>query len=119
VASVLLVEAEHDLMQRMGWILLEAGFITARVPLSTDVPAKIESFTPDVIVMNNDALDPERERMIRRLRSYVPQVRIIDVHAAAAAHRGDAPHACGADEYLHLPFDADDLVGCVRRLLDE
>lgn len=112
--NVLLVEAERSLMQRMGWILLEAGFVTARVPFADDVEDKLATFTPDVIVMNNDHPADAKERIVRTFRRHLPHVRIIDVHTPA--HAPPREHECGADDYLHLPFDADDLVNAVEQL---
>ncbi len=112
--TVLLVEAETSLMQRMGWILLEAGYVTARVPFAADVPPKLRTFSPDVIVMNNEHADAARREMISLFRTTLPSVRVIDVHAAG--HTVVRDHETGADSYLHFPFDADDLVSAIEQV---
>ena len=113
--SVLLIEAETPLMQRMAWILLEEGFETSKVAHASDAPDKVQEYQPDVIIMNNDMPDPQKQACIHELRTIVPNARIIDLHSAS--HAMQTEHK-GADEYLHLPFDAQSLVEKVNVLLD-
>ena len=112
--SVLLVEAEIPLMQRMAWILLEAGFVTARVESASDVADTLSKYVPDVLVINNDMPEPRKRGCIDDFRSLVPSLRVLDIHSAGLA--GAHTHVTGADDVLHMPFDAEDLVQKISTL---
>lgn len=112
--SVLLIEAETPLMQQMAWILLEEGYEMSKVAHASDAPDKVVEYQPDVIIVNNDMPDQQKLACINELRVMVPNARILDLHSAG--HPLQKLHV-GADEYLHLPFDADSLVEKVSMLL--
>lgn len=114
LASVLMVEAEAALMQRMAWILLEAGYETAKISYASEAIARLESYTPDIIIFNNDLPDQHKRDCVHQLKTILPSVRILDLHSAA--HPVQVKHDTGADEYLHLPFDADSLLEKVAAL---
>lgn len=113
--SVLLVEAEIPLMQRMAWILLEAGFVTARVSHANDVPKTLGTYDPDIVVLNNDLPATTKRDCIDVMRNIKPQLRVLDVHSAG--HDRTDAHGSGADDFLHMPFDAEDFVGKVTALI--
>ncbi|HZP58292.1 MAG TPA: response regulator [Dehalococcoidia bacterium] len=111
---MLLVEAEVSVMQRMAWILLEAGFVTARVESHDDADRTLIEYDPDVVVINNDLPEAVKRGCIDRFRYGRPRLRILDVHSAA--YDASGAHDAGADDVLHMPFDAEDLIGKVRDL---
>jgi DNA-binding response OmpR family regulator len=109
-----MVEAESALMQRMAWILLEAGYETAKISYASEAIDRLRNYTPDIIIFNNDLPDEHKRTCVHELKAILPTVRILDLHSAG--HPVQITHDTGADEYLHLPFDADSLLEKVAAL---
>lgn len=112
---VLIIEfAPHEL-RLMGWALLEAGFEVASASSIDDAIERTERLRPRVIVFNT-AVPPEaKSRCIQVLRAINGPSRLINVYEPAPGHGPDIP----ADAYLAKPFNAQDLVGTVRKVLVE
>jgi DNA-binding response OmpR family regulator len=103
-------------MQTMAWILLEAGYETAKISYASEAAERLKTYTPDVIIVNNDMPDEQKRQCVGQLKTALPSVRIIDLHSAG--HPAQKLHDSGADDYLHLPFHADSLLEKIGVLID-
>src|SRR5438876_2371324 len=115
VASVLLIETQAPLMRLMAWFLLEAGFEVTKAEGVDDGLLKVAERHPAVIIFNTGIDCARKSDAIHQLRGASPQSRILDVSDISdASHRPKPLLNTGADAYLSLPLDADDLVDCVK-----
>ena len=117
MASVLLIETQAPLMRLTAWFLLEAGFEVTKAEGVDDGLSKVAERQPAVIIFNTGVDCAQKTDAIHQLRDASPQSRILDVSdvSDAADHPKHALNT-GADAYLSLPLDADDLVDCVKSL---
>ena len=117
MASVLLIETQAPLMRLTAWFLLEAGFEVTKAEGVDDGLLKVAEGRPSVIIFNTGIDRARKSVAIQQLRDASPQSRILDVSDVSDA--ADSPKRLlntGADAYLSLPLDADDLVDCVKSL---
>jgi len=117
VASVLLIETQAPLMRLTAWFLLEAGFEVTKAEGVDDGLLKVAETRPSVIIFNTGIDGVRKTQAISQLRDASPQSHILDV--SDVPETSDHPKHrvnTGADAYLSLPLDADDLVDCVKGL---
>ena len=117
MASVLLIETQAPLMRLTAWFLLEAGFEVTKAEGVDDGLLKVAERHPSVIIFNTGIDRARKTHAIHQLRDASPQSRILDVSdVSEATERPQHLRRTGADAYLSLPLDADDLVDCVKGL---
>jgi DNA-binding response OmpR family regulator len=118
--KILVVEDREPEMRLMVWHLTDDGAevsVTARIG---DVIADIETFAPDTVVFNSQALGDAKEACIALIRALQRDVRIIDVSGAAASGRrrfvditaAGGVQAAQADD---TEFTPDGLISMVNR----
>ena len=115
MAMVLIIEFEPHELRLMGWALLEAAFEVASESSIDGAVERTEKLRPDVIVFNTSVPPEAKARCIHVLRAINAQSRVINVYNPVPGQGPDIP----ADAYLEKPFNADDLVSTIRRLLIE
>ena len=117
MASVLLIETQAPLMRLTAWFLLEAGFEVTKAEGVDDGLLKVAEGRPTVIIFNTGIDRASKAHAIHQLRDASPQSRILDVmDAPDVTEHSQHVVNTGADAYLSLPLDADDLVDCVKGL---
>lgn len=115
--SVLIVESDEPLVRLMAWFLLEAGFEVTAVKRAEDAEERLGGYAPDVIVLNTPMPDEQKVTLIRAWRAITPTVSVLDVSYSRVSTEDVA--AVGADTHLAMPFHADELVECVRSLIEK
>ena len=80
---------------------------------------KVAQLHPAVIIFNTGIDRARKTSAIQQLRGASPQSRILDVlDVSDGTHRQERLINTGADAYLSLPLDADDLIDYVKGLAD-
>ena len=116
-AKILLVDDEPDITANLAPFLERAGFSVATAADGVEALRQIESFAPDLMVL--DVLMPSLDgrETLRRLRqkgNWTPVILLTQV--GAAVERAMALEE-GADDYLNKPFDPYELVARIRAVL--
>src|SRR5438045_2434658 len=102
-------------MRLTAWFLLEAGFEVTKAEGVDDGLMRVAERHPAVIIFNTGMDSVRKTHAISQLRGASPQSRILDVSdVSEILHPKQL--TTGADAYLSLPLDADDLIDCVKVL---
>ena len=115
--KILVVDDEPGIREMLAPFLDRAGFEIETASDGAEALERIQSFRPDLIIM--DVLMPEmngREvlRQLREEENWTPVILLTQV--------GDAPERAmaleeGADDYLNKPFDSNELMARIKAVL--
>lgn len=130
--SILIIDDEPEVGLSLRRVLERAGFKVLTTTSGAEGIAAFEQEAPDVVI--TDIMMPKVHgiEIIRRIRQKLGSTPIIAISGGGNfAPIGYQPEAittsaylevarqAGADEILTKPFDRDDLLSSVRRLLDQ
>jgi CheY-like chemotaxis protein len=130
--SILIIDDEPEVGLSLRRVLERAGFTVLTTTSAVDGIAAFEQQHPDVVI--TDIMMPKVHGIdiIRRIRQALGPTRIIAISGGGNfAPLGYQPEAittsaylevarqAGADEILRKPFDRDDLLASVQRLLTQ
>lgn len=124
MARILLVEDALEVRESIKDALEEAGFAVNEAPDGVVALALLENHAFDLMITdlwmpNMDGLD-----LLKRLRAINPKLPVIAI-SGGAPRRAPIDYSValadtfGADRVLHKPFDNDDLVDEVKKLLEQ
>ncbi|HYS56333.1 MAG TPA: response regulator [Thermoanaerobaculia bacterium] len=109
----LLVDDSEELQMTAAWALSREGFETSIVKLGRDVPVRIKSFAPDVLILDLSAPDINGRMIAWLLRDHWPDLPIV----LAGTRNGDVGPMPTRTELLAKPFSIDALVEAIVRLI--
>jgi len=96
-----------------AWALSQEGFETAIVKLGVDVPTRINTFHPDVLILDISQPGLNGKMIARLLRESWPELPIL----VAGLRNGDDGPMPARTEMLSKPFSIDALVDAIVRLV--
>ena len=117
VSKILLVDDERAITSNLAPVLERAGFQVVAAADGEEAIKQVESFKPDLILL--DVLMPKmngREvlRCLRQAGNWTPVILLTQV--GESVERAMALEE-GADDYLNKPFDPHELIARVRAVL--
>jgi DNA-binding response OmpR family regulator len=119
MAEVLIVDDDDDIRAILAFTLEDAGFDVREAADGTQALAALEERPPDCLVL--DVMMPGFDGFgvlrNRRQSNLAPGARVVLLTARTAERDFVRGWELGADEYLTKPFDPDELVVTVKRLL--
>lgn len=120
--SILLADDEEKILKTLGRALRDDGHDVVTTPRALEAQRLLSERPYDLLVI--DFLMPERTglEVIRELASTTPEAErpaIIMMTAHGTVDSAVEAMKLGARDYLQKPFDVDELLVTVRRLLDE
>lgn len=105
------------------WVLEKAFTKDGLTPRSfedpTQILAELENDRPDVIISDIRMQKMDGISLLENLKQRVPDIPVIIMTAYSDLDRAVSAFREGAFEYLSKPFDVDEIVGLVRRALNE
>jgi len=117
--EVLIVDDDDDIRAILAFTLEDAGFDVREAADGNQAVAALEARAPDCLVL--DVMMPGFDGFgvlrSRRQSNLAPNARIILLTARTAERDFVRGWELGADEYLTKPFDPDELVVTVKKLL--
>ncbi|HET9578014.1 MAG TPA: response regulator [Usitatibacter sp.] len=115
---VLIVEDEPSIVTSLEFLMHRCGYETRVVTDGTQVMDQVESFSPDLVLL--DVMLPGRSgfEICRHIRSQHGHTRVLMLTAKGG--RADVANGmeAGADDYVTKPFSTHDLLDRVRALLE-
>ena len=119
MAEVLIVDDDTDIRAILAFTLEDAGFEVREAEDGAAAVAALQAKAPDCLVL--DVMMPGFDGFgvlrARRQSSLAPDARVVLLTARTAERDFVRGWELGADEYLTKPFDPDELVQAVKRLL--
>lgn len=119
-AKILIIEDDRDVLETLARILAEEGYSTVGATNGKEGIAVFEREHPALVI--TDLIMPEKEGIetIAELRRLRPDVKILAISGGGTLKNMDLLEMAGklgASATLAKPFEPDDVVGSVRRLL--
>jgi DNA-binding response OmpR family regulator len=118
IIDVLLVDDDPDICMMMESILKFAGYSVQYCSVAERIPQVLATVSPRLILMDMFLSGTDGRDVCRNIKSQ-PAYDAIKIMMMSA--HPDAQQTCmdaGADEFLPKPFDIDNFIGKVRRVLN-
>jgi DNA-binding NarL/FixJ family response regulator len=118
--SILVVDDEEGIRNAVGTLLQENGFTVCLCPDATSALEQLQRTNFDCVVSDVRMPGLSGLDLVQTLRT-VESLRTVPVVLLTAAGRPDdriAGYRAGADAYLPKPFDPDELVAIIGRLIN-
>jgi excisionase family DNA binding protein len=119
--KVLLVDDDTDLVQLMTSVLEEDGRFEVRVASNGfDAGMMVKEYRPDLIVLDVMLPDINGKEVCHRVRAdtSLEDVRILCISGMIEEDKVQELRLSGADDFLHKPFDIEDLIDHMCGLLE-
>ena len=117
--KILIVEDELDLLDLIDFNLTREGFCTVGVMDGRSAMEKIDSFSPDLIVLDLMLPGIDGWEICRQVRKRKDGIAILILTAKCAPEDRAMGIEAGADDYLTKPFSVKELVARVKNLLEK
>jgi two-component system KDP operon response regulator KdpE len=115
-AKILLVDDEVAIQRALGPLLASRGYDVRAVGTAEQALAAVETWTPDLVVLDLGLPDADGTDVCRRIRSS-RDTPIIVLSARGAEADKVAALDLGADDYVTKPFGSEELVARIRTAL--
>lgn len=117
--KVLIVDDEPNIVLAIDFLLSQKGFITAKAYNGNEALEKVQSFQPNIVVL--DVMMPgmtgfEVARQIRMTAGFA-NVQVVFLTAKGTTKDKMQGYSNGGDLYLTKPFDNDDLVLAIEEMV--
>ena len=119
--KVLLVDDDVELVELMTKVLEEDGRFEVRVATTGfDAGMMVKEYRPDLIVLDVMLPDINGKEVCHRVRadSTLEDVRILCISGMIEEDKIQELKLSGADDFLHKPFDIEDLIDRMCSLLE-
>ena len=114
---ILIIENDADIRSIVDFILQEQGYETLSIPEPENLSSLI-SFSPDVILLDEFINSQPGHRLCLKIKK-LPALASIPVVILSTANNIELIAAeCQANDFIRKPFDVEDLVEKVLRLLN-
>lgn len=117
--KVLIVDDEPDLLDLIDFNLTRNGFLTSSALDGHEAVAKLESFEPDIMVLDLMLPGLDGWEVCRQLKQKTRDIPVIMLTAKGMPEDKVKGFEFGADEYITKPFNVKELIIRVENLLDK
>jgi two-component system phosphate regulon response regulator PhoB len=115
--KVLIIENDQDIRHIVAFILEEQGFDTLSMPEPVNL-SEILPFAPDVILLDEFINAKPGHRLCRQIKQ-VPGLAAVPVIILSTANDIEViATECDANDYIRKPFDVEDMVSKVVRMVN-
>jgi DNA-binding response OmpR family regulator len=115
--KVLIIENDQDIRYIVEFILNEYGFETLSIPEPLNL-SEIIPFHPDVILLDEFINSQPGHRLCKKIKQVQTLAAVPVIILSTANDIELIATECDANDYIGKPFDVDDLVSKVIRIVD-
>jgi two-component system phosphate regulon response regulator PhoB len=115
--KVLIIENDQDIRHIVTFILEEQGFDTLSMPEPANL-SEIVPFAPDVILLDEFINARPGHRLCRQIKQVHGLAAVPVIILSTANDIELIATECDANDYIRKPFDVEDLVGKVVRMVN-
>nr|WP_255547611.1 response regulator [Mucilaginibacter sp. dw_454] len=113
----MIIENDQDIRHIVEFVLQEQGFETLSIPEPEDL-SEIIPFGPHVILLDEFINSRPGHRLCRQIKK-IPALSIVPVIILSTANNIELIAAeCDANDYISKPFDVEDMVTKVVRMVN-
>ena len=115
----LVVDDEQDLGEMVRLALTQRGYTVDVAVNGTQALEQLQATLPDVILLDRHMPDMDGLDLLLKVRSnpFLAQIPVMVLTAGAQSADKMAAYDAGADDFLHKPFDLDELVAKCNALI--
>ncbi|MBR1567782.1 MAG: response regulator [Lachnospiraceae bacterium] len=120
MANILIVDDSRTSRKILRGILESAGFtIVAEATNGVEGYDKYVEFRPDIVTM--DITMPVLDGLggLKKIKETYPESKVVMVTAAGQKNKMVEAIQAGADDFIPKPFDSEELVATLKRVIDE
>lgn len=118
-AKVLIVEDDTEVQDYLTSYLIEQGFMVKSCVKGAQVMPTIDSFEPDIVLLDLQLPDMKGESVARSVKEDYPDLPIIMLTAKSHVYDKISGFKAGADDYVTKPFEPDELVVRIQARLKD
>jgi CheY-like chemotaxis protein/predicted regulator of Ras-like GTPase activity (Roadblock/LC7/MglB family) len=115
--SILIVDANPDMIQQLSGILRANGFQVAATSSGDDALGIYKKDSPDLVLVNQELVDMDGLQLLSNLKSFDPKAMVVATAATADKDTIARAFRLGAVEFLEKPLESQFLVSKLRDLL--
>lgn len=115
--KVLIIENDQDIRHIVEFILREQGFTTMSIPEPEELSAIIP-FAPDVILLDEFINSRPGHRLCRKIKQVAALKNVPVIILSTANDIELIARECEANDYLRKPFDVEEMVDKVIRIVN-
>ncbi|RZJ20136.1 MAG: response regulator transcription factor [Acinetobacter sp.] len=116
--TIYVVEDNDDIRELVEYLLETEGYKVSGFPNATTFKEEIKNTTPDAVVLDIMLPDGNGIEICNNLKSTAATEKIPVLLMSANTNVSMINSESKADDFIGKPFDIDDLVGRVRKLLN-
>jgi two-component system response regulator (stage 0 sporulation protein F) len=115
---LLVVDDEIEICDFLKLLFEERGFDVETAYVGVEALAKIESFKPDVILLDIKIPGMDGLEVLKRVKAKHPQIKVLMVTAIETSEKINEALRLGADNYITKPLSLEYLENEVREKLE-
>ena len=113
-SKLLIVEDDITLQKLLSDLLQTEGFLTEKASTGADALRKIETISPDMILLDLGLPDIQGESILKITREEHPEIPVIILTAKSKPQEVAQGLNLGADDYLAKPFAIEELLARIN-----
>lgn len=117
--KLLIVDDDVLFVDRVVTQLKQEPIVVSWVVNSSNVFTRIESLSPDVVILNTSIADMNAMAMLTRIKTAYPLIEVIMLAEQRSVKTAIAGMQQGALDYLKKPVNANDLIRKVKTAYDK
>jgi two-component system, OmpR family, phosphate regulon response regulator PhoB len=115
--KVLIIENDQDIRHIVAFILEEQGFAILSIPEPEDL-LEIVHFAPDVVLLDEFINAKPGHRLCRKIKQVTALATVPVIILSTSNDIELIAIECDANDYISKPFDVEDMVGKVIRIVN-
>jgi len=118
-SKILIVDDEPGIVEEVSSFLVEEGYDICTADTASDGMLKVESFKPDLILLDMKLPDQPGMEILKMVKRDFPSMKVIVNTGHVDQKMIDEAEALGRDAFLQKPFNLERLVEEVERVLKQ
>lgn len=118
MSKILVVDDNHDILQVMKLLLRSRGYTVELVPKGNEIFNNIRRFMPDLIIMDVYLGGMDGRDICQQVKENPITCQIPIIMFSAYQQVEESTLAHGADDFIGKPFEVEELILKIKRLLN-
>ncbi len=115
--KILIIEDDLDILSMMLFLFRKKGYNVTAISKAEEAFEKIDIFLPDLVLMDVFLSGSDGRDICKRLKRQKKTKNIPVIMISANPDAAHNMHVYGADDFVHKPFEINDLLGRINNLI--
>lgn len=113
--KVIIQDTDPDLLETLTIVLKEANFEVLPIPQYKDVVSQIDTFSPNLILLDFKLSGQECSKLCQRIKLKFPAIPVIALSCNINIHNEYAKS--GFDNFIEKPFDLNHMIKIIHEYI--